>query len=245
MHASWEDHWLETKLYLAPQKIPVISPLVCMAKQLMRKKAKGLIVSWGASHMALPASRERWLSHSLLYWHGFASSSVCTSVWHNVRRTAKCVQRRANKVWKVSRAKLMRINLFVHLGEEKAEEWTYHSLRLTIRRAVGQEVLSSSLVIRERTQRNGMELHQGKFKMDTRKRFFIERVIGLLNRLLREVVMAPNLSEFKKHQDDALSHDLILGSPVRRRELDTMICMGPFHLEMFWFYGLTSNNFGF
>lgn len=94
-------------------------------------------------------------------------------------------------------------------------------------------MLSSSL-IRERTQGNGMKVHQGKFKLDIRKRFFTARVVGLLNRLLREVVMAPNLSEFKAHLDDTLSHDLILGSPARKRELDTMIFMGPFHLEMFY-----------
>ncbi|KAK4823440.1 hypothetical protein QYF61_002126, partial [Mycteria americana] len=38
------------------------------------------------------------------------------------------------------------------------------------------------------------------------KRFFTERVVGHWNRLLREVVMTPRLSEFKEHLDDALSH---------------------------------------
>ncbi|KAK4823264.1 hypothetical protein QYF61_000231 [Mycteria americana] len=39
-----------------------------------------------------------------------------------------------------------------------------------------------------------------------RKRFLTERVVGHWNRLPREVVMAPSLSEFKEHLDDALSH---------------------------------------
>jgi len=39
-----------------------------------------------------------------------------------------------------------------------------------------------------------------------RKRFFIENVVGHWNRLLRKVVMAPRLSEFKKHLDGTFSH---------------------------------------
>lgn len=74
------------------------------------------------------------------------------------------------------------------------------------RGAAEQEVLISSLLISDRTQANRMKLHQGKFKLDVRKRFFTERGIGLWSRLLREVVMAPNLSEFKENLDDALSH---------------------------------------
>ena len=42
--------------------------------------------------------------------------------------------------------------------------------------------------------------------MDIRERFFTERVVGHWNRLPREMVMAPSLSEFKEHLDDALSY---------------------------------------
>lgn len=42
-------------------------------------------------------------------------------------------------------------------------------------------------------------------RLDTRKRFSTERVVGHRNRLPRELVTAPRLPEFKEHLDDALS----------------------------------------
>jgi len=57
-----------------------------------------------------------------------------------------------------------------------------------------------------------MKLHQGKFRLDIRKRFFTKRVVGHWNRLPSgspvKVVMASDLPEFKEHLDDALSHML-------------------------------------
>ncbi|KFQ71111.1 hypothetical protein N335_11245, partial [Phaethon lepturus] len=53
---------------------------------------------------------------------------------------------------------------------------------------------------------NGMKLHQGKFRLDIRKKFITERMVSHWNRVPREVAMAPSLSEFKEYLGDTLHH---------------------------------------
>ncbi|KFQ99212.1 hypothetical protein Y956_03741, partial [Nipponia nippon] len=46
----------------------------------------------------------------------------------------------------------------------------------------------------------------GRFRLDIRKKFFIQRVVEHWNKLPREAVMAPSLTTFRNQLDNTLRH---------------------------------------
>jgi len=61
---------------------------------------------------------------------------------------------------------------------------------------VGVGLLSQ--VTSDRIKRNGLKLHQGRFKLDFRTNFFTKRVIKHWNRLPRQEIESPPLEVCKR-----------------------------------------------
>lgn len=101
-----------------------------------------------------------------------------------------------------------------------------------------EEQILFSLVTSDRTQENGMNFCQGRFRLSIRKRFLSQRVVWPWNILPRAVVTAPSLREFKKRLDSAVRHMVrTLGVVLcRAGSWSLMMTWVPFNLDILWFY---------
>ncbi|KAJ7407025.1 hypothetical protein WISP_129249 [Willisornis vidua] len=150
------------------------------------------VVAVGTRHAGptLPSLQDKY-SSQFLPWILLDKMSNTQLDKHIMRRATKMVKGLEGKLYEEW---LRSLGLFI-LEKRKLRGDLIEVYNFLMKRTGSSDLFS--VVISDRTRGNSLKLCQGSFRLDIRKRFFTQRVIGNLKRLHKEVVTAPSLTEFE------------------------------------------------